>query len=170
MQLWPPTLVILRPRTLSSNSSLQNNPRSLQKNSGCHWWRLWLFGSILFFPLFFRLFHFFYRRLPSYFPLQWTLTVFGKLVQFCLCFCYSVCPVVLCFSVSNFESFGARSALIPVATDSSYSTPGESPNVCSLARGRWGCLQDHRGPKHTVHNGCKKLVWSGYIPDTGYWY
>ena len=39
----------------------------------------------------FRLFHFFYRRLPSYFPLQWTLTVFGKLVQFCLCFCYSVC-------------------------------------------------------------------------------
>ena len=84
----------------------------------------------------FRLFHFFYRRLPSYFPLQWTLTVFGKLVQFCLCFCYSVCPVVLCFSVSNFESFGARSALIPVATDSSQALPGESPNVCSLTRGR----------------------------------
>ena len=62
VQLWPPTLVILRPRTLSSNSSLQNNPRSLQKNSECHWWRLWLFGSILFFPLFFRLFHFFYRK------------------------------------------------------------------------------------------------------------
>ena len=60
---------------------------------------IWLFGSILFFPLFFRLFHFFYR-LPSYFPLQWTLTVFGKLVQFCRCFCYSA----LCAGGSMFFS------------------------------------------------------------------
>ena len=51
-------------------------------------------------------------QLLSYFPLQWTLTVFGKLSVLLLLCVWAV----LYFSVSNFESFGARSTLIPVAS------------------------------------------------------